>query len=77
MVVVVMMMMMMMMIMMMTIMVASGGRQRYQCTTRQYRDNLKGVSFEGMLSYGPIDVVYTWVNGSDPRWLAKKKHYER
>jgi hypothetical protein len=28
--------------------------------------------------YGPsVGVVYTWVNGSDPRWLAKKRHYER
>ena len=23
--------------------------------------------------YGPIDVVYTWVNGSDPVWLAAKR----
>lgn len=26
--------------------------------------------------YGPIDVVYTWVNGSDPVWLAAKARYE-
>ena len=25
--------------------------------------------------YGPIDVVYTWVNGSDPVWLAAKARY--
>ena len=39
-------------------------------------DNIGGQSFEEALSYGPIDVVYTWVNGSDPVWLAKKKAYE-
>jgi hypothetical protein len=26
--------------------------------------------------YEPIDVVYTWVNGSDPRWLMKMKHWK-
>jgi UDP-N-acetylglucosamine-lysosomal-enzyme len=50
---------------------------RYECTSRSFRDNLRGVSYEDVLSYGPIDVVYTWVNGSDPIWLNKKKHYER
>ena len=25
--------------------------------------------------YGPIDVVYTWVNGSDPIWQAKKGYW--
>ena len=25
------------------------------------------------LGYGPIDVVYTWVNGSDPVWLESKR----
>lgn len=25
----------------------------------------------------PIDAVYTWVNGSDPVWLAKKEYYLR
>lgn len=50
---------------------------RYHCTVRDYRDNLAGVSQELLLSYGPIDVVYTWVNGSDPRWLQKKRHFQR
>lgn len=26
-------------------------------------------------AYGPIDVVYTWVNGSDPKWKAEKHKY--
>lgn len=28
---------------------------------------------ESNLGYGPIDVVYTWVNGSDPIWLESKR----
>jgi len=24
---------------------------------------------------GPIDIVYTWVDGSDPLWLARKEQY--
>ena len=27
------------------------------------------------LKYGSIDVVFTWVNGSDPIWNAQKKHW--
>lgn len=50
---------------------------RHECTTRHYGDNIGGRNYEASLSYGPIDVVYTWVNGSDPRWLAAKRRYER
>ena len=28
-----------------------------------------------LTTYPSIDVVYTWVNGTDPVWLAKKLHY--
>jgi hypothetical protein len=38
-------------------------------------DNLGHQSYEDLVAYGPIDVVYTWVNGSDPRWLAKKNFW--
>ena len=55
-----------------------------QVATRQgrsslynYRDNIGNIDFQERLSYGPIDVVYTWVNGSDPVWLAKKENYQR
>ncbi|KAH8044357.1 hypothetical protein JL722_14749 [Aureococcus anophagefferens] len=37
-----------------------------------FRDNIGGRDFESDLAYEPIDVVYTWVNGSDPVWLAAK-----
>ena len=29
------------------------------------------------VSYADIDVVYTWVNGSDPVWLSKKNYWSR
>ncbi|RHY27682.1 hypothetical protein DYB32_006616 [Aphanomyces invadans] len=29
------------------------------------------------MGYPPIDVVYTWVNGSDPRWKREKDHWHR
>jgi len=35
-------------------------------------DNIGGGDYQRVLNYPPIDVVYTWVNGSDPRWLQKK-----
>ena len=41
-----------------------------------YEDNLGGIDMElEISSYGPIDVVYTWVNGSDPVWLLKKAKF--
>ncbi len=38
-------------------------------------DNIASINTNYMLEYEPIDVVYTWVNGSDPIWLAKKDAY--
>ncbi|OQR97629.1 N-acetylglucosamine-1-phosphotransferase subunits alpha/beta [Achlya hypogyna] len=37
-------------------------------------DLAKDAPFMG---YGPIDVVYTWVNGTDPRWKKEKNFYHR
>jgi len=34
------------------------------------RDNLGRVEWAGQLCGDPIDLVYTWVNGSDPLWQA-------
>mmetsp|Transcript_34187 Transcript_34187/g.88262 ORF Transcript_34187/g.88262 Transcript_34187/m.88262 type:complete len:1149 (-) Transcript_34187:393-3839(-) len=39
------------------------------------RDNIGGVCVKE-LGYGPIDVVYTWVNGSDPRLIADIAKYK-
>ena len=42
---------------------------------RHAADNIAFRDLEGELTYQPFDVVYTWVNGSDPRWKAKKEKY--
>eukprot|EP01064_Diplonema_japonicum_P009987 TRINITY_DN17370_c0_g1_i1.p1 TRINITY_DN17370_c0_g1~~TRINITY_DN17370_c0_g1_i1.p1 ORF type:complete len:1079 (+),score=253.70 TRINITY_DN17370_c0_g1_i1:51-3287(+) len=41
---------------------------------RDFNDNIARRSYEGYLCQEPIDVVYTWVNGSDP-WMKKNVHY--
>lgn len=46
-----------------------------KCTN--YRDNIGAVDMEWRLAFEPIDVVYTWVNGSDPVWKAAKNKYNR
>ncbi|GBG32295.1 N-acetylglucosamine-1-phosphotransferase subunits alpha/beta [Hondaea fermentalgiana] len=38
-------------------------------------DNLAGKSFPELACAAPVDVVYTWVNGSDPRWLEQLRYY--
>lgn len=35
------------------------------------------VRASDFLAYGPIDVVYTWVNGTDPRWKAEKEYWHK
>lgn len=35
-----------------------------------WKDNLVGKSFFDSLAFPPIDIVYTWVNGSDPRQIT-------
>lgn len=41
------------------------------------RNNIGGVTASDYLSYGPIDVVYTWVNGTDPRWKKEKEFWHK
>jgi hypothetical protein len=40
-------------------------------------DNLAGKSYEHEMSFLPIDVVYTWVNGSDPAQKEALHHARR
>ena len=42
------------------------------CARNNFADNIGKLDLESDLAYGPIDVVYTWVNGSDPVWIVKK-----
>ena len=58
-----------------TLLVSSGGLPcpeefRSTCNRMDYFDNIRGESFEERLCLPVFDVVYTWVNGSDPRLLA-------
>ncbi|KAI9914538.1 hypothetical protein PsorP6_007846 [Peronosclerospora sorghi] len=41
------------------------------------RSNIGNVKATEFLSYGPIDVVYTWVNGTDPRWKREKEFWHK
>ncbi|CAI5744482.1 unnamed protein product [Peronospora destructor] len=41
------------------------------------RSNIGHVKSSDFLSYGPIDVVYTWVNGTDPRWRKEKEFWHK
>ncbi|CAH0518690.1 unnamed protein product [Peronospora belbahrii] len=40
-------------------------------------NNIGHVKSMDFLSYGPIDVVYTWVNGTDPRWKKEKVFWHK
>ncbi len=46
---------------------------RYYCSTYNFHNNIGNVQGELYTAFEPIDVVYTWVNGSDPRWREKKE----
>ncbi len=39
-------------------------------------DNIGGLSLGSLRCAEPIDVVYTWVNGSDPVWHAAMSEYK-
>lgn len=45
------------------------------CTERHPADNIAFRNLDTDLVYEPFDVVYTWVNGSDPRWKRKKDEW--
>ncbi|XP_078423784.1 N-acetylglucosamine-1-phosphotransferase subunits alpha/beta isoform X1 [Cetorhinus maximus] len=52
-------------------------RDQYHVMFDSYRDNVAGKSFQNRLCLPmPIDVVYTWVNGTDPG-LLKELHEVR
>ncbi|TMW64307.1 hypothetical protein Poli38472_012929 [Pythium oligandrum] len=39
--------------------------------------NIGHVHADDYMAYGPIDVVYTWVNGTDPRWKREKEYWHK
>ncbi|GFR22148.1 hypothetical protein TNCT_294681 [Trichonephila clavata] len=47
-------------------------KEKYSVVFSPYSNNILGKSYRNMLcQYVPIDVVYTWVNGSDPLFLKE------
>ncbi|XP_012527636.1 N-acetylglucosamine-1-phosphotransferase subunits alpha/beta [Monomorium pharaonis] len=45
-------------------------KEKYEAVFHSFNDNILGKSFQKKLcQHVPIDVVYTWVNGSDPAFL--------
>ncbi|CAK9816071.1 N-acetylglucosamine-1-phosphotransferase subunits alpha/beta [Anthophora quadrimaculata] len=45
-------------------------KEKYEPVFHSFNDNILGISFQKKLcQHVPIDVVYTWVNGSDPAFL--------
>ncbi len=40
-------------------------------------DNIGGRDFSPRLCHDPIDVVYTWVNGSDAAWFKEMVAHKR
>ncbi|XP_067143538.1 N-acetylglucosamine-1-phosphotransferase subunits alpha/beta isoform X2 [Centruroides vittatus] len=47
-------------------------KEKYAAVFNSFSDNIAGRSFQNMLcQYVPIDVVYTWVNGTDPQLIAQ------
>ena len=53
-----------------------GGVSSSDCCSN-FADNLAGVSFRDRLCLPPVDVVYTWVNGSDPNLQRELAHWKR
>lgn len=46
-------------------------------TCIEANNNIGGRDFGARLCHDPIDVVYTWVNGSDPVWFKEMVTYKR
>lgn len=45
-----------------------------RCST-EYTDNIGYYPSFNATCYPPVDAVYTWVNGSDPKWLKEMQYY--
>ena len=57
--------------------VATWSAEKYAAVVNSFSDNVVGQSFRDRLCLPiPVDVVYTWVNGSDPRLLKELHHYK-
>ena len=50
---------------------------RYSYCGADYFDNIGHIDMSDRLCYPVIDVVYTWVNGSDSQWFDEMSMYKR
>ncbi|KAK2588199.1 hypothetical protein KPH14_004236 [Odynerus spinipes] len=51
-------------------------KEKYEAVFHSFNDNILGKSFQKKLcQHVPIDVVYTWVNGSDPNFIRSLHKY--
>lgn len=51
-------------------------KEKYEAVFHSFNDNILGISFQKKLcQHVPIDVVYTWVNGSDTIFLDNLNRY--
>ena len=56
---------------------ATWSSEKYAAVVNSFSDNVVGLSFRGRLCLPiPVDIVYTWVNGSDPRLLKELRSYK-
>jgi len=56
---------------------ATWSTEKYAAVVNSFSDNVVGQSFRGRLCLPvPIDIVYTWVNGSDPRLIKALNNYK-
>lgn len=44
-------------------------------TTNDASSSASAEPVPEIIDYGPIDIVYTWVNGADPDWVALRNQY--
>lgn len=52
--------------------------EQYEAQFSVYHDNIGGVSFEKHFTTElPVDVVYTWVNGTDPDLVRELTQLQR
>lgn len=52
--------------------------QQYEAQFSVYHDNIGGRSFEKHFTTElPVDVVYTWVNGTDPELVRELAQLQR
>jgi len=53
-------------------------QEEYDTVFNSFSDNIVGKSLQSKLCQNvPIDVVYTWVNGSDPILLQQLQQYRQ